>query len=102
MISVFRTPLIDPEISQYRVLMWHSWPAAPIVRGDVLVELETMKSVIEIRALQSGYLIKQLVAEGTWVQPKEAIAYMGDTSDVIQESMDVTPLSEFMTDFTVC
>jgi pyruvate/2-oxoglutarate dehydrogenase complex dihydrolipoamide acyltransferase (E2) component len=57
---------VVPGVDEIRILEWHKQPGATIAVGDLIVELETHKAVIEIRAGQSGVLRQILANAGDW------------------------------------
>ena len=61
------------DFSEVRILQWHFEVDSPFSAGELLLEIETQKAIIEIRALQSGILREIYCAEGQWVKLEKAI-----------------------------
>jgi len=65
------------DVEEVRVLEWHCKPGAAFVPGAMLVELETHKAVVEVRAGQPGVLRSVLCVAGAWQRladtPDEAL-----------------------------
>ncbi len=59
-------PAAVPGVEEIRILEWHKQPGSAIESGELLVELETHKAVIEVRAGQAGILRKILAEAGDW------------------------------------
>jgi pyruvate/2-oxoglutarate dehydrogenase complex dihydrolipoamide acyltransferase (E2) component len=66
MIYQLSVTAVVPGVEEIRILEWHKEPGATIASGDLLVELETHKAVIEIRADQAGVLRQILANAGDW------------------------------------
>jgi pyruvate/2-oxoglutarate dehydrogenase complex dihydrolipoamide acyltransferase (E2) component len=66
MIYQLSVPAAVPGVEEIRILEWHKEPGAAIEAGDLLVELETHKAVIEVRAGQTGVLRQILAKAGDW------------------------------------
>lgn len=54
------------DVEEIRVLEWHGGLGHRFSRGDLMVELETHKAIVEVRAGQSGVLRKILSEAGKW------------------------------------
>jgi pyruvate/2-oxoglutarate dehydrogenase complex dihydrolipoamide acyltransferase (E2) component len=52
------------DIVELRLLKWHKEPGALVKSGDLLVEVETDKAIVEVRAKQDGVLRTVLVPDG--------------------------------------
>jgi pyruvate/2-oxoglutarate dehydrogenase complex dihydrolipoamide acyltransferase (E2) component len=66
MIYRLTVPPAVPGVEEVRVLEWHREPGAAIETGELIVELETHKAVIEVRAGQPGVLRQILAQSGDW------------------------------------
>jgi pyruvate/2-oxoglutarate dehydrogenase complex dihydrolipoamide acyltransferase (E2) component len=67
-------PRLGETMEEARVTDWLVAPGAAFARGDVLLEVETDKTVVEVPALTAGTLIAQLVAAGDTVALDQPIA----------------------------
>jgi len=66
MIYQLIVPAAVPGVDEIRVLEWHGEAGRRFETGELIVELETHKAVVEVRAGQAGVL-RQIVAEaGDW------------------------------------
>jgi pyruvate/2-oxoglutarate dehydrogenase complex dihydrolipoamide acyltransferase (E2) component len=66
MIYQLTVPAAVPGVEEIRILEWHKEPGAAIEAGELIVELETHKAVIEVRAGQAGVLRQILAQAGDW------------------------------------
>ncbi len=66
MIYQLSVTAVVPGVEEIRILEWHKQPGAAIASGDLIVELETHKAVIEVRAAQAGVLRQILADAGEW------------------------------------
>ena len=53
-----------------------------VKRGDILLEVETDKAVLEVESFAKGTLLKRLVEEGNFAPVGDVIAYIGDPEDL--------------------
>ncbi len=67
-------PRLGETMEEAKVVEWLVAPGAAFARGDVLLEVETDKTVVEVPALTAGTLIAQLVAAGDTVALDQPIA----------------------------
>jgi pyruvate/2-oxoglutarate dehydrogenase complex dihydrolipoamide acyltransferase (E2) component len=54
------------DVEEIRVLEWHGSIGDKFNKGDLIVELETHKAIVEVRAGQAGVLRKILSEAGKW------------------------------------
>ena len=87
---LYRLAIIGPveDVHDVRVLEWHGAVFHAFVPGDLMVELETHKAVIEVRAGQHGILREILCQDGEWQKLGEPLGILSDTVD---ESLPATP-----------
>ena len=64
-----------------RVLEWHGGPGHAFLPGMLIVEMETHKALVELRAGQPGILRERRFAEGEWCPLGEVLAMFSDTPD---------------------
>lgn len=71
---ILRLPRLGETMEQARVTDWLVAPGAGFKRGDILLEVETDKTVVEVPAMTDGVLIAQLVSPGDMVDLDAPIA----------------------------
>ena len=78
MLSKLVVPGPVDDVEEMRVLEWHGDVGRHFSTGELVVELETHKAVVEVRATQPGYL-RQIVCEpGAWQRVGLPLAVFGD------------------------
>ena len=83
MIYFLSLPEIIGDATEVRVLEWHGEPDSSFAQGELIVELETHKSIVEVRAGQSGVLRSILCEPGYWAAIGEPLAVFSDAVDDI-------------------
>ena len=81
MISKLAVPGPIEDVDEMRVLMWHVEPGDRFAPGAMIVELETHKAVVEVRAGRSGVMRAILCEPGTWERVGKPLALVGDDAD---------------------
>jgi pyruvate/2-oxoglutarate dehydrogenase complex dihydrolipoamide acyltransferase (E2) component len=69
------------DVDEVRLLEWHGTIGCEFQPGDLVVEFETHKAVVEVRAGQSGVLRSILSPEGDWQKIGQPVALLSDTED---------------------
>ncbi len=72
--TILTLPRLGETMEEARVTEWLKAPGEGFRRGDVLLEVETDKTVVEVPALQDGTLIAHLVVPGEMVALDQPIA----------------------------
>src|SRR5262245_30321490 len=67
------------DVEEVRVLEWHGGPGAAFAPGELMVELETHKALVEVRAGQAGVLRQVLCEAGDWQALGETLAILSDS-----------------------
>ena len=77
------------DVEEIRVLEWHGDVGHRFNAGDLVVELETHKAIIEVRAGQPGVLRKILSDAGNWQQIGLPLGLMSDEdSEALPDGAD--------------
>ena len=66
-------PQIGESASELTLVRWVKEKGDPVREGDILFELDTEKSVIEIESVYSGVLTEILAEKGEKVQPLQVV-----------------------------
>ncbi|HEX3712730.1 MAG TPA: dihydrolipoamide acetyltransferase family protein [Trebonia sp.] len=77
-----KMPRLSDTMQEGAVATWHKQPGDTVAVGDVLVEIETDKAVMEYEAFQAGTLAQILVPEGENADIGTPIALLDDGTDV--------------------
>lgn len=100
MIYQLSVPAAVPGVEEIRILEWHGEPGATFETGDLIVELETHKAVVEVRAGQPGILREIDAQPGDWLGVGLRLAVFSDTADeALPESK--APATDILVDFSV-
>ena len=68
------------------VIAWHKKEGDPVRRGDILFEIETDKSTMDVEAFDDGVLLRIVAGEGTVVPVNTVCAYVGQAGEAIPEA----------------
>lgn len=82
-------PRLGETMEEARVTAWLVAPGTAYLRGDVLMEVETDKTVVEVPAMADGVLVAQLVAEGETValdRPFAEVEEAGTLAPAVQSA----------------
>src|SRR3990170_1770699 len=58
-------PTVAPSMTEGNIVRWAKKEGDPVKQGEVLLEVETDKAVVEVESQHDGVLGRILVAEGT-------------------------------------
>lgn len=78
MIYTLAVPGPIEDVEEVRVLEWHGKPGQTFASGEMIVELETHKALVEVRAGRPGVLREILAEEGGWRRIGEPLAVLSD------------------------
>ena len=68
------------------VIAWHKREGDHVARGDVLFEIETDKSAMEVEAFDEGVLLRIVAQEGETVPVNQVCAWVGQPGEAIPEA----------------
>ena len=66
------------DVEEIRVLEWHAGEGRAFASGELLVELETHKAIVEVRATRDGVLRRIVCPAGDWQKIGKALALLSD------------------------
>ena len=82
-------PILMPKPGQMTeecvLVAWHKAEGDPVHKGDVLFEIETDKSVMEVESFDDGVLLKRYVAEGQTVPVNAVCGYVGAAGETVPD-----------------
>src|ERR1700761_1898309 len=82
MLSKITMPSGGTNTDQLLVVSWKKNAGDAVKRGDILLEVETDKALLEVESFAQGTLLKRLVEEGSYGTVGDVIAYIGDPEDL--------------------
>ncbi len=100
MIYQLCVPGMVADVEEIRVLEWHGAPAKHFSPGEMIVELETHKALVEVRAGQAGVLRQIFTAAGEWQKIGAALCvFADDETEALPE--DVEKIVDMLVEFEV-
>ena len=95
MVHAIRMPKPGQMTEECTLTTWLKREGDPVRRGDILFEIETDKSAMEVESFEDGVLLARLVAEGDIVPVNSICAYVGEPGEAIPdgEPVGVAPAS---------
>jgi pyruvate dehydrogenase E2 component (dihydrolipoamide acetyltransferase) len=86
-------PILMPKPGQMTeecvLVAWHKREGDKVEKGDVLFEIETDKSNMDVEAFEEGVLLKRVVQEGQTVPVNAVCAYIGEPGEAIPDGLPV-------------
>ena len=73
-IKPFTIPPMGESFDEAKIVNWNVKVGQHFADGDILLEIETDKSIVEVQATESGKLVEQLIAEGETLQADTPVA----------------------------
>ena len=73
------SPVFEDGSLHARIVAWHREIGALVKMDEVVLEIETQKSVLEVIAPRDGYLVAKSAVIGEIVQPKQTLATFSDS-----------------------
>ncbi|MCU0483326.1 MAG: 2-oxo acid dehydrogenase subunit E2, partial [Chloroflexi bacterium] len=86
MVRAILMPKPGQMTEECTIIAWHKTEGDPVARGDVLFEIETDKSVMEVEAFDEGVLLRRVVAEGETAPVNAVCAWVGASGEAIPEA----------------
>lgn len=83
--SEIQMPRLSDTMEEGVISTWVKNVGDKVSSGDVLVEIETDKAVMEYEAYEDGFLVKQTVSEGETVPIGAVIGVIADSPDAVPE-----------------
>ncbi|MFD1213684.1 biotin/lipoyl-containing protein, partial [Arthrobacter sp. GCM10027362] len=75
-------PRLSDTMEEGTISRWVKQEGDTVARGEVLAEIETDKTTMDLESYEDGVLERQLAAEGQTVPIGAPIAVIGDGSEV--------------------
>jgi pyruvate dehydrogenase E2 component (dihydrolipoyllysine-residue acetyltransferase) len=91
MLSKITMPSGGTNTDQLLVVSWKKNAGDAVKRGDILLEVETDKALLEVESFAQGTLLKRLVEEGSYGTVGDVIAYIGNPEDLTALETESAP-----------
>jgi pyruvate dehydrogenase E2 component (dihydrolipoamide acetyltransferase) len=83
-------PILMPKPGQMTeecvLVAWHKRVGDKVEKGDVLFEIETDKSNMDVEAFENGVLLKRVVEEGQTVPVNAVCGYVGEPGEAVPDA----------------
>jgi len=93
MATQVKIPTPDQTTEEVRIVKWCKALGDAVNKGDILLEIETDKAILEVEAGTSGILLKQLFAEEEIVAVGTVVGYIGEKGEQLDVTTKVVPSS---------
>ena len=77
MVFEIKIPIVDQTTEEVRIVDWIKSVGDEVKKGDVLLEIETDKAVMEVESTATGTLLKQLAEVDDMIPVGEVIGFIG-------------------------
>ncbi len=84
MATEIKIPIPDQTTEEVRIVDWKAKEGDTVKKGDVLLEIETDKSVMEVESAGEGTVLKRLVDVDEMVPVGQVIGYIGAAGEQIE------------------
>ncbi|RKY08435.1 MAG: dihydrolipoamide acetyltransferase [Planctomycetota bacterium] len=78
-----KIPIPDQTTEEVRIVAWLKSVGDEVKKGDVLLEIETDKAVIEVESVGDGVLLKQLVEVDDMVPVGRVVGFIGQPGEEV-------------------
>jgi len=90
-------PILMPKPGQMTeecvIVAWHKEVGDAVKKGDVLFEIETDKTNMDVEAFEEGVLLKRYVEAGETVPVNALCAYVGEAGEAVPDVAPPLPVS---------
>jgi pyruvate dehydrogenase E2 component (dihydrolipoyllysine-residue acetyltransferase) len=87
MVAQVIMPQGGQDIEKGTIVRWHRKAGELVRKGEVVCEVETEKTVIEVTAPQDGVVLRTFYAEGEEAKVLSVIAVVGDPGEAIPDAL---------------
>lgn len=100
MATEVKIPTPDQTTEEVRIVKWRKAVGDHVNKGDIVLEIETDKAVLEVEAMASGVLLQQLHAEEDMVPVGKVVGLIGAKGDSVIQAVRKAPAPQFSDEFT--
>jgi len=83
MATEVKVPIPDQTTEEVRIVEWKKNIGDPVKHGEVILEIETDKAVMEVESAGDGVLLQQLVAVDDMVPVGQVIGFIGAEGELV-------------------
>ncbi len=88
-----KIPIVDQTTEEVRIVAWIKSVGDEVKKGDVLLEIETDKAVMEVESTSTGTLLRQLVEVDDMVPVGQVIGFIGPKGTSV-DTKTASPVQE--------
>ncbi len=88
MVKAVVMPKLGQSEETVKIVKWRKHVGDAVAKGDIILEIETDKAVLEVESFFAGTLLKVVVSEGATVPVQTTVAFIGDPGEQVP---DVAP-----------
>ena len=78
-----KIPIPDQTTEEVRIVTWCKAIGDAVKKGDVILEIETDKAVMEVESIGDGVLLEQLVEADDMVPVGQVVGFIGQASEEV-------------------
>jgi pyruvate dehydrogenase E2 component (dihydrolipoamide acetyltransferase) len=82
-------PVVVPKLGQSEetvtIVRWRKQVGDSVAKGDIILEIETDKAVLEVVSFHAGTLLKIVAGEGVTVPVQTTVAFLGDPGETVPD-----------------
>jgi pyruvate dehydrogenase E2 component (dihydrolipoamide acetyltransferase) len=93
MVFEIKIPIVDQTTEKVRIVAWIKSVGDEVKKGDMLLEIETDKAVMEVESTSTGTLLKQLVEVDDMVPVGQVIGFIGPKGTSV-DTKTASPVQE--------
>ncbi len=86
-----KVPIPDQTTEEVRIVEWKKSVGDSVAHGEVILEIETDKAVMEVESAGEGTLLKQLVIVDDMVPVGQVIGFIGEAGEVVDAGSEAVP-----------
>ncbi len=88
MVKAVVMPKLGQSEETVKIVKWRKHVGDAVAKGDIILEIETDKAVLEVESFFAGTLLKVVAGEGVTVPVQTTVAFIGDPGESVP---DVAP-----------
>ena len=92
MLKKITMPPGGQNTDQLMIAKWRKQVGDPVKRGDILLEVETDKAVLEVESFAEGTLLKRIGEEGEYATVGDVIAFIGKPGE-LEDTKETKPVA---------
>lgn len=85
MAETFNMPKFGMTMEEGTVLHWKKQEGDPVKNREIILEIETDKSAVDVEAERDGFLLKILANEGDVLACGEPLAWIGNEGEALPD-----------------